>query len=82
MACHTVAFILVIMFQCIPIDAVFDVSIPGKCLNLEATTYAGACVSIFEDVVIILLPLFVLRDLNLNLKKKVGLGMVFSLGSL
>ena len=44
--------------------------------------YAAAGFSIFEDFVIMLLPVWELKDLSLNTKKKFALMFLFALGSL
>jgi hypothetical protein len=82
MVCHLLAFIIVVILQCVPVDAVWDLTIPAKCLNTVAITYAGAALSIVEDLAIVFLPIFVLKDLNLTTRKKIALGLMFALGSL
>lgn len=79
---HLVGFLLVVILQCLPVDAVWDLTIPAKCLDTVAIIYAGAALSIVEDLVIIFLPMFVLKDLNLTTRKKIALGLMFALGSL
>lgn len=44
--------------------------------------YAGSAISIFEDLVVILLPIMELGKLSFTRRKKVALGFMFSLGSL
>ncbi|KFY32527.1 hypothetical protein V493_00117 [Pseudogymnoascus sp. VKM F-4281 (FW-2241)] len=78
---HTVAFVLVVTFQCVPVKAVWDHSIQGTCTNSQAFVYAAAGFSIFEDFVIMLLPIWELKDLSLNSKKKLALMFLFALGS-
>ncbi|RFU33030.1 hypothetical protein B7463_g3308, partial [Scytalidium lignicola] len=81
MTCHTIAFTLAVSFQCIPVNSVWDVTIPGRCINSQAFVYAVAGFAIFEDIVIILMPIYELKDLNLDLRKKVALMLIFVLGS-
>jgi hypothetical protein len=81
-ACHCVGFLFVVIFQCVPITSMWDMTVKATCVNDQVMIYAGAGLSIFEDIVIILLPVFILKDLNLNLRKKIALGLVFALGSL
>ncbi len=51
-------------------------------MNMRALLYAGAGLSIAEDLVIMVLPLDELKSLNLTLRKRVALGGMFALGSL
>ena len=82
MTCHLLAFVLEVALQCLPVRSQWDLTVKGKCTNFIASIYGGAALSIFEDLVIITLPVFVLKDLNLNPRKKIALGLVFALGSL
>ncbi|RFU32958.1 hypothetical protein B7463_g3387, partial [Scytalidium lignicola] len=78
---HATSFIFAIIFQCHPIDSIWDRSIKGKCINLEVVGFAGAAASIFEDVVILILPVSELNSINLGAKKKLSLVFMFSIGS-
>ncbi|KFY07172.1 hypothetical protein V492_07381 [Pseudogymnoascus sp. VKM F-4246] len=81
MACHTIAFGLVVTLQCVPVQAVWDHTIKGTCSNSQAFVYAAAGFSIIEDFVIMVLPVWELKDLSLNSKKKMALIFLFALGS-
>ncbi|KAJ0325595.1 hypothetical protein COL5a_007406 [Colletotrichum fioriniae] len=79
---HGLIFLLVIIFQCTPVSSVWDRSNPNRtCLNVTAIGYAGAVFSIVEDLVILVLPIPELVKLQLNIRKKIALGFMFSLGS-
>nr|XP_036578530.1 uncharacterized protein CTRU02_11450 [Colletotrichum truncatum]KAF6785825.1 integral membrane protein [Colletotrichum truncatum] len=80
---HGLIFLLVIIFQCTPISSIWDRSNSNrKCLDVTAIGYAGAVFSIIEDLVILVLPIPELIKLQLNIRKKIALGLMFSLGSL
>ncbi|KAF6833674.1 hypothetical protein CPLU01_05395 [Colletotrichum plurivorum] len=79
---HGLIFLLVIIFQCTPISSIWDRSLADrKCLDVTAIGYAGAVTSIIEDLVILVLPIPELVKLQLNIRKKIALGLMFSLGS-
>lgn len=82
MICHTIAFGLVVSLQCVPVPAVWDLTVHGNCTNSQAFVYAAAGFSIFEDFIIMVLPVWELKDLNLTTKKKLALTFLFALGSL
>ena len=82
MMCHMIAFIVAVILQCVPPSAIWDTSIQSKCTNSTALVYAGAGFSIFEDLVIILLPVRELASLNLTTRKKLAVIFMFALGSL
>jgi hypothetical protein len=79
---QTISFVVVVSFQCTPVDSYWDVTVPGKCINSQAFVYSAAGVSIFEDFVIMFLPLWELKGLKLDMRKKFALGFIFALGSL
>ncbi|OLN85391.1 hypothetical protein CCHL11_07980 [Colletotrichum chlorophyti] len=79
---HGLVFLLVIIFQCTPVSSTWDRSDPNrKCMDVTAIGYAGAVFSIIEDLVILALPIPELVKLQLNIRKKIALGFMFSLGS-
>jgi hypothetical protein len=79
---QTIAFVVVISFQCTPVDSYWNTTIPGKCIDSRAFVYSAAGVSIFEDLLIMFLPVWELKALKLDLRKKFALGFMFALGSL
>jgi hypothetical protein len=82
MMCHTIAFVIVVAFQCIPVDSVWDTAVHGKCINSQAFVYSLAGCSILEDFVVMLLPMWELKGLKLDTRKRIALFFMFSLGSL
>ena len=54
---------------------------PVKCINSFVAIYVAAALSIFHDVVILLMPIPILWSLNLNWQKKIHLLLMFSVGS-
>ncbi|KAI6319271.1 hypothetical protein MCOR14_001479 [Pyricularia oryzae] len=79
---HGLGFILFVNFQCNPMAAVWDRSIEdAKCLSLNGIAWAGGASAIFEDVVILLLPIPEVMKLQLTLQKKIAVYMMFAVGS-
>ncbi|KAJ0165323.1 hypothetical protein CTA2_11628 [Colletotrichum tanaceti] len=81
LAVQTPLFVFLIMFQCIPIQAVWDRSIHGHCLNITAISYAGAAITIIEDLILIAMPIPELMKLQLGSRKKLALAFLFGFGS-
>jgi hypothetical protein len=74
---------LITVFSCHPIPYFWDRDIRGgKCLNVNALAYANSAMSIVQDLIIVSLPLPVLVKLNMGKKKKIGVGIMFAVGSL
>ena len=82
MACQTVAFFLAITLQCVPVSSIWDSSANRKCINTTAIIYAGAVLSIVEDIFIIILPIRELLALNMGSRQRLGVIFMFALGSL
>jgi hypothetical protein len=53
---------------------------PVKCINTYAVAYFAAGMSIFQDMIIIVMPIPILWKLNLALQKKASLLVMFSVG--
>lgn len=79
---HGLLFLLLVTLQCIPVSAVWDRAISAKCLNITAIGWAGAIFSILEDIVILVLPIPEVLKLQLTLKKKIAVCLMFGIGSL
>ena len=80
--CTGAALTLAIALQCIPPSAIWDTNVRGKCINSRGLVYAAAVLSIFEDIVIVLLPARELIILNMSLRRKLSVIFVFTFGSL
>ncbi|PVH82275.1 hypothetical protein DL98DRAFT_620272 [Cadophora sp. DSE1049] len=71
-----------LIFQCSPISGVWERTLGSQCLNINTLSYSSAAISVGLDVIILTLPIPVLIWLKMNLKKKLSLIVMFSLGSL
>ncbi|KAH7233790.1 uncharacterized protein BKA55DRAFT_695308 [Fusarium redolens] len=79
-----IAFCLTIAFQCRPISYFWngwDGEHQGHCSDANATAWSYAALSIVIDIWMLIVPLSQLRSLNLSWKKKVGVGVMFCLGT-
>lgn len=72
------------IFQCHPIHLVWDgwkdKEWLDSCLDLNTLAYAAASLVIVQDLAIIILPMPWLIKLQMNLKTKIGIMIMFSLG--
>lgn len=75
-------FTLVTVFQCTPVRRAWQLDLPGKCINYNAVGWANAGLNIFQDILIVVLPIGELRSLQISSKKKIGLYAMFGVGSL
>lgn len=80
-----VVFFFLAIFQCTPVSHFWDHwdgEHEGKCLDLNAIAWANAGISIALDVWMLAIPLAQLKTLNLHWKKKIGVGLMFGVGTL
>ena len=80
---YSIALIAVLIFQCNPIPRAWDVSIvTGRCVNRPAVYVFTASINIATDFAILILPVPIVLSLKLPLTQKIGLGVMFAVGSL
>lgn len=77
-----IAFAVVDIFQCSPIAGAWDFSVSRTCVDIHAVGIAGSAVSIADDIVLLVLPLPWIWSLQLKATTRVGLIVIFGLGSL
>lgn len=78
------AFIVTALLQCRPISynwTNWRGEGGGQCVNISAVAWANAAVSIALDLFMLGIPLSQLRQLNLHWKKKVGVALMFCVGT-
>ncbi|KAF5020017.1 hypothetical protein F66182_7953 [Fusarium sp. NRRL 66182] len=81
--CFGIVYVFVAIFQCQPISyfwTKWDGEHKGRCANINAVTWSNASINIALDFYILAIPLSQLRALNLDWRKKIGVGMMFSVG--
>ena len=82
---YSVAYLMFCLFQCHPISLFWnqwDMEHGGKCAGNIKVIISHACLNIAADVWIMILPLTQLVRLNMDLKKKLSVGAMFSVGIL
>lgn len=82
---YGISFILATAFQCSPVHYSWlqvDSSVSGQCNNVHLQSWMSAICNIVIDIIILILPLKNLYELQINLKKKLMIIFMFSLGIL
>ncbi|QSZ35381.1 hypothetical protein DSL72_008251 [Monilinia vaccinii-corymbosi] len=80
---YSFAIIFALIFPCRPVNMNWDVTIThGKCINRGATYTATAAVNIATDLALLILPIPMIADLRMPRVQKVGLILIFIVGSL
>jgi hypothetical protein len=79
-------YVFLAIFPCNPVKKGWTTQvypeIPGRCLNLHAAYMAGAVINTASDLSIVILPQPLIWNLQLSLKRKIGLCAIFLLGLL
>ncbi|KAI6858574.1 hypothetical protein KC323_g6922 [Hortaea werneckii] len=77
---NSVAFAFVFAFSCDPPAKVWNNDIAGTCVNEVAFYFAISGATIGLDLLVIALPFPIIKGLQLDARKKIGLGALFGLG--
>jgi hypothetical protein len=81
--CSSIAFIIATVFQCTPVAAFWDRSIPGfKCFKNEPWWISYATTQISTDFALLLMPIPQILPLSMGRTEKLGVCLVFGTGAL
>lgn len=82
--CYAFAFTMASILLCKPVDYFWrqwtDENYPGTCINYLLPSYVYAGLGIFLDLFIMAIPLSQLKKLKMGWKKKINVGLMFSVG--
>jgi len=79
----SIAWLFTLFFQCLPISANWNIYAKDpNCHNVQIIQYLSAAMHISQNLLILLLPLPIVVKLKVDLRKKVSLVAMFSLGAL
>ncbi|KXX79396.1 hypothetical protein MMYC01_204045 [Madurella mycetomatis] len=67
---------------CIPYEAIYDFTVAGQCFDKHNLEVASSIIHLSTDVIMVFLPQRVIWGLQMSLKKKLGVSVVFGLGLL
>ena len=90
-ACHAliwgnlvfyVSILFTIIFECHPIDEVWNLFYEGHCINRNTVLVATGAVNVFSDLLNLLLPVWATWHLQMAPKRKAGIIAVFTTGLL
>ncbi|GAW19288.1 hypothetical protein ANO14919_087740 [Xylariales sp. No.14919] len=88
---HTIIILHVLLYvsgiiadttTCIPLSALWEPWIRGKCINKKVLDIAGAYFNLAVDVFILILPQRIIWNLHMPKNKKIGVSIIFSFGIL
>jgi len=71
-----------VLYYCSPIEKLWDMAVPGSCIDMYAAFFTLAVFNSATDVVILLLPIWLLWPLRVKLGQKIAVGIVLMPGGL
>lgn len=78
-----VSYTLLLVLQCWPVAAAWDLSIPNyKCYDFAPLLLSAALLSIVADLFLMAIPIPELRKLQISGRKRLGVGVMFVVASL
>ncbi|KAI1491193.1 hypothetical protein F5X96DRAFT_632392 [Biscogniauxia mediterranea] len=81
-----IAIFLTVIFQCTPIpyfwERVRDPTLEGTCIDTGAFYVATAGLTIFTDILVLILPFRIFMGLKMSIKLKIAIMAVFLLGAI
>ncbi|OJJ46001.1 hypothetical protein ASPZODRAFT_25901 [Penicilliopsis zonata CBS 506.65] len=80
--CHGIAVTIVTIDICTPISIMWSPSFPEGCIDILDFNYFNAAFHIFTDIMLAIIPIPILRNLQMNKRRKIGLMIVFAVGLL
>ena len=78
----TLSSALSFLYYCRPVEKLWDMSVQGSCVDIYAAFFAGAVFNSVADVLILLLPIWLLWPLRMKLGQKIAVALVLSAGGL
>lgn len=77
-----IAGIAVTFGNCRPMEKLWHFWIPGTCLESRGRDIASGAINLALDVFILALPQKIIRTLQMNARRKIGIAVAFSVGLL
>ena len=72
--------IFTFFFSCTPVRRVWDLSVPGHCIDFSGLVLGSAISNVVIDLILLLLPLPMLWRLQMSIVRKASLTIAFALG--
>lgn len=71
-----------ICLQCFPLRSVWDPFVAGHCMDFNVFVLVMGLIDLLLDISILCLPMSIISRLNLSLRRKISLALIFLLGGL
>lgn len=74
--------VFTVSFQCKPVVALIDASVKGDCLNNQTGFLSSEIFNAALDLTLVCLPIRIIMKLNLPVRERLGIGLIFVTGGL
>lgn len=75
---YYLAATLVSICTCIPRRKIWEPWTPGRCLDISKVVCVSSIINVISDVMILMIPLLCISSLQMPLKRKIGISIVFA----
>lgn len=75
-------FFFIPIFVCSPRSKIWNPDIPGHCLRIKDLYLASAIFNSFSDIAMLSVPLYLIWKLQMSVRRKVGVSLIFLTGAL
>ena len=75
-------YLMATILQCVPRARIWNPTLKGGCVNLQAAFIAASAINVVSDFSILLLPLYRILKLNIPTRRKIGVFAIFAVGLL
>ncbi|CAG8972274.1 hypothetical protein HYALB_00001672 [Hymenoscyphus albidus] len=72
--------VFVEIFTCIPRAKIWNVFLPGKCLNYRIGRITTGVINVLSDLIIVGLPQGIIWKLHMSFRRKLGVSLIFAIG--
>jgi len=79
---HGIAAVVTTAHMCDPVAIIWQPSFPIGCINILDFNYFNAAFHILTDLMLAVIPIPILKGLQVSRRKKIGLVIVFAVGAL
>lgn len=77
-----VGILLATIFDCVPVEKIWNPLLPGSCLKAESLPYASGALNLLTDMYVLIVPLCKIYTLNMDPARKLRLSILFGLAIL
>lgn len=79
---YTLVYIFLMIFRCRPVSSGWDLTVEGQCIDSLVPMLTLSIANIVIDLFVLLLPIRIVIPLQIPLRQKISLALLFATGGL